>query len=128
MEIKERLDKPCTDKQRLDFIVRNNHQKGYEIKETRLCIEAWGFTDDEEAEKELEDKKISARAVRNAFLQATDVYMIADFPISDEEREAYKGYREYLRNYTEIDNWYENEPLDFKEWKLVLIDSSDEVE
>lgn len=34
MEIKATLNKPYTDKQRLDFIVLNNHNKGYEIKET----------------------------------------------------------------------------------------------
>lgn len=34
MEIKATLNKPYTDKQRVDFIVLNNHEKGYEIQET----------------------------------------------------------------------------------------------
>lgn len=34
MEIKDKLEKPYTEKQRCDFIVKNNHQSGYEIKET----------------------------------------------------------------------------------------------
>ena len=34
MEIKDKLDKPYTEKQRCDFIVKNNHWLGYEIKET----------------------------------------------------------------------------------------------
>ena len=34
MEIKDRLNKPYTEKQRCDFIVKNNHQSGYEIQET----------------------------------------------------------------------------------------------
>ena len=34
MEIKATLNKPYTDKQRADFIVDNNHNKGYEIQET----------------------------------------------------------------------------------------------
>lgn len=34
MEIKDRLEKPYTEKQRCDFIVKNNHQFGYEIQET----------------------------------------------------------------------------------------------
>lgn len=34
MEIKDRLEKPYTEKERLDFIVKNNHQSGYEIQET----------------------------------------------------------------------------------------------
>ena len=34
MEIKDLLKKPYTQKQRADFIVKNNYQLGYEIKET----------------------------------------------------------------------------------------------
>lgn len=34
MEIKDRLEKPYTEKQRCDFIVKNNHNLGYEIQET----------------------------------------------------------------------------------------------
>ena len=34
MEIKDRLEKPYTEKERLDFIVKNNHNLGYEIQET----------------------------------------------------------------------------------------------
>lgn len=51
MEIKATLNKPYTDKQRMDFIVANNHQLGYEIKETDFALEAWGYTDAEIAEQ-----------------------------------------------------------------------------
>ena len=34
MEIKAQLNKPYSDKQRMDFIVEYNHQQGYEIQET----------------------------------------------------------------------------------------------
>jgi DNA-directed RNA polymerase specialized sigma subunit len=34
MEIKDKLDKPYTEKQKCDFIVKNNHWLGYEIEET----------------------------------------------------------------------------------------------
>ena len=34
MEIKDSLEKPYTEKQRCDFIVKNNHKLGYEIQET----------------------------------------------------------------------------------------------
>lgn len=34
MEIKDKLEKPYTEKQKCDFIVKNNHQSGYEIQET----------------------------------------------------------------------------------------------
>lgn len=125
MEIKATLNKPYFDKQRADFIVENNHQKGYEIKETETALEAWGLTAEEQAEKESENKKASVRAVRNQYLDDTDKYMLIDFPISDQEREEYKGYREYLRNYTKIDKWYEKNPVTFDEWKQDIIDSSD---
>lgn len=47
MEIKATLQKPYTDKQRLDFIVSQNHVNGYEIKETENALEAWGYTEEE---------------------------------------------------------------------------------
>ena len=42
--------------------------------------------------------------------------MIADYPITDEERELYKQYRTYLRDYTLSENWWESNPLKFEEW------------
>ena len=57
MEIKATLNKPYTDKQRLDFIVSENHTKGYEIKETETALEAWGFTAEEIAEQEKQERK-----------------------------------------------------------------------
>ena len=126
MEIKDRLVKPYQDMDRNDFIVRNNHISGYEIKETDEALEAWGLTAEEQAEKELENKKASVRAVRNQYLADTDKYMIVDFPISDEAREEYKAYRTYLRDFTEMEEWWTEMPLTFDEWKQVVIESSDE--
>ena len=54
MEIKAILYKPYTEEQRMDFIVFNNHQLGYEIKETSMALEAWGFTEKEIEEQERE--------------------------------------------------------------------------
>ena len=52
MEIKATLNKPYTDAQRADFIVANNHQLGYEIREIAEALQAWGLTAEEEAEQE----------------------------------------------------------------------------
>ena len=52
MEIKATLNKPYTNAQRIDFVVKQNHRQGYEIKETENALEAWGFTADEIAQKE----------------------------------------------------------------------------
>ena len=52
MEVKAILNKPYEEKDRLDFIVEQNHKNGYEIKETETALEAWGFTAEEIAEQE----------------------------------------------------------------------------
>lgn len=56
MEIKNTLNKPYTETQRLDFIVLNNHNLGYEIRETSEALEAWGYTQEEQAEQEKQAK------------------------------------------------------------------------
>ena len=72
MEIKATLNKPFTDKQRADFIVENNHQYGYEIKETETALEAWGLTAEEEAEKEAEEE---AKRIANLNLTKADFWI-----------------------------------------------------
>lgn len=52
MEIKATLNKPYTDEQRMDFIVQQNHTNGYTLKETSTALEAWGYTEEEQAEQE----------------------------------------------------------------------------
>ena len=52
MEIKAELKQPYTDKERMDFIVEQNHKLGYEIRETETSLEAWGYTEEEKQEKE----------------------------------------------------------------------------
>ena len=64
-----------------------------------------------------DELKAQVRAVRNQYLEQTDKYMIADYPISDEERELYKQYREYLRTYPECRDWYKANPKTYDEWK-----------
>lgn len=57
MEIKATLQKPYEEKDRLDFIIEQNHKNGYEVKETETALEAWGFTAEEIAEQEKQDRK-----------------------------------------------------------------------
>jgi len=42
------------------------------------------------------------RNTRNAYLQLTDKYLISDYPISDEKRYEIIEYRQYLRNFINI--------------------------
>ena len=71
-------------------------------------------------EKPVEEKEADVRAVRNQYLEQTDKYMITDYPITDDERELYKQYRTYLRDYTLSENWWEHSPKDFSTWKEML--------
>lgn len=65
----------------------------------------------------IEQRKEQVRTVRNQYLEQTDKFLITDYPITDDERELYKQYRTYLRTYPETENWYEQNPLTFEEWK-----------
>ena len=51
MEIKATLQKPYTEDERIEFIINQNHRQGYEIKETEIALEAWGYTQEEIAER-----------------------------------------------------------------------------
>ena len=77
------------------------------------CDGQFVLTSSDEA---VEQKKAEIRAVRNQYLEQTDKFMIVDYPITEEERELYKQYRTYLRDYTLPENWWESEPLKFYEW------------
>ena len=74
------------------------------------------------SDEAIEQRKEQVRSVRNQYLAQTDKYMIADYPISDEERELYKQYRVYLRDYTLTENWWESNPQKFEEWVSSISD------
>lgn len=52
MELKTKLIKPYTEEQKLNFIVEQNHNNGYEIRETKTALEAWGYTTEELEQQE----------------------------------------------------------------------------
>lgn len=54
MIIKDTLVKPCTEEDRINFIVQNNHNCGYEIRETEEEYQAWGYTEEEIAQMQRE--------------------------------------------------------------------------
>lgn len=72
MEIKAQLNKPYTDAQRADFIVANNHQLGYEIRETAEALQAWGLTAEEQAEQEAQQE---AERIANLNLTKADFWI-----------------------------------------------------
>lgn len=117
MEIKAKLNKPYSSKQRADFIVENNHQKGYEIKEVADSLEAWGMTTKEQEQANLENKQKFVRGIRNQYLETyvdpKQLVMVWN-SLTAEEQELYKDYRQYLLDYPQTEGWYEQNPDDLK--------------
>ena len=72
MEIKNVLDKPYTEQQRMDFIVTNNHKHGYEIRETETELQAWGYTQEEIEEQE---RQKEAERIANLNLTKADFWI-----------------------------------------------------
>ena len=68
MEIKAELLKPYTDKERMDFIVEQNHNNSYEIREAETALEAWGYTEVEKQEQERERIAKLSMTKREIFL------------------------------------------------------------
>lgn len=56
MEIKARLQKPYSETQRIEFIVEQNHNNGFEIREAEDSLQAWGYTQEEIEEQERQRK------------------------------------------------------------------------
>ncbi len=83
------------------------------------CDGQFVLTSSDEA---IEQYKEQVRSVRNQYLKQTDEFMIVDYPITDDERELYKQYREYLRDYILLENWWESEPQKFEEWVSSISD------
>ena len=95
MEIKDTLEKPYTDKARADFIVENNHNKGYQIKETETALEAWGYTEEEQQEqkqqKEDEEKQQTLdRAIDELIKEMAQADLMGDEDWKAELRDQYQ--------------------------------------
>ena len=76
------------------------------------------------SDEAIEQRKEEVRAVRNMYLEQTDKYMIADYPITDDERELYRQYREYLRAYPECRDWYKANPKTYDEWHALYLEAN----
>lgn len=73
-----------------------------------------------------EELQTRVRGIRNQMLDESDKYMISDFPLTDEERVQMGLYRQYLRDYTKQDNWWESLPDSFADWRA-NIEKVDEI-
>ena len=68
MEIKAELKQPYTENEKISFIVEQNHNNGYEIRETDSTLEAWGYTEAEKQEQERERLNLLSMTKREMFL------------------------------------------------------------
>jgi len=67
-------------------------------------------------EPSIEDLQKEVRAVRNNYLAKYDFTQLSDAPFTEEEKQKYADYRQYLREYTNQPNWWEQNPKTFEEW------------
>lgn len=79
--------------------------------------EKWIYEKPEEYIPTEDDLKADKRAERDFLLFNSDKYMLSDFPITEEEREKWVAYRQYLRDYTKQENWWEESPKTFEDWQ-----------
>lgn len=68
MEIKEILKKPYTEQERIEFIVDNNHNLGYEIRETETELQAWGNDENDKFQIAKENKILLNDELRDSAL------------------------------------------------------------
>ena len=104
------IQKPYTNKQYADLAVYCN-QNNCHIEDKGEYLESV-----ENPGPTKEELQQTIRSIRNRYLSDTDKYLIADYPITDEQREKYKAYRQYLRDFAAGKNWWKKEPLTFEGW------------
>lgn len=68
MELKNRLKKPYTEQERIEFIVNNNHNLGYEIRETETELQAWGNDENDKFQIAKENKILLNDELRDSAL------------------------------------------------------------
>ena len=68
MEIKATLQKPYEEEARTEFIITQNHNLGYEIRDAEEALEAWGYTEEEKEQQERERLNHLSLTKREVFL------------------------------------------------------------
>ena len=71
----------------------------------------------EDPDFEVKRRSAEVRAERDELLCQTDRYMLADFPVAEDERELYRQYRQYLRDIPETPGFPGTEIMDFAAWR-----------
>lgn len=91
-----------------------------EIKEVEFAVMYNGKIYEDESEYN-NARKESVRQLRNSLL-TEEVDPVVTNPLrwsdmSEEDQNMYKNYRKYLLDYTEQENWWEQNPKTLEEWR-----------
>ena len=82
-------------------------------------------------EKPVEEMQAEVRAVRNQYLETyvdpKQLVMVWD-SLSADDKKLYADYRQYLLDYTEVEEWYLSNPMTLDEWKNTLVPEENEQE
>ena len=106
------------------YLLQTTEDIEHQFSDYIHCNGQFVFTTSDPA---IEQYKEQVRAVRNSYLEQTDKFMLVDYPITDDERELYKQYREYLRTYPECQEWYKANPKTYEEWKSLQTTNNNDV-
>lgn len=89
-------------------------KEGYKVK---FDGEKWIYEEiPQPKEPTLDELKEAKRAERDRILAETDVKMLPDFPISEEEKGLWIKYRQYLRDLPESADFPNVEVITFEDW------------
>lgn len=97
-----------------------NHNTSFEEDLSKRDLPKRYFVIGPEYSPSEEELKNKVRNVRNQYLYSTDFTQLPDAPFTAEKKEQYANYREYLRDYTNQENWWLQNPLTFEEWIKTL--------
>ena len=82
-------------------------------------------------EKPVEEMQAEVRAVRNQYLETyvdpKQLVMVWE-SLSADDKKLYADYRQYLLDYTEVEEWYLKNPMTLGEWKNTLVPEENEQE
>jgi len=106
MELKETLNKPYTDDEAIEFITLNNAVRKYKIVESETALEAWGYTEEEQAEQERERIAQLSLTKREVFLA-----LYKDKGITPEQLKAQITSPEALIEFEYASEYFRGNPL-----------------
>ena len=95
----------------LDWCSTHNAMLVYDYKQKFIIVASL-------EPKEERANKLDAKL--KMMLEATDKYMLEDFPIDAETKDAYKRYRKYLRDLNNQEDYPNVVILSFDDWKSMV--------